>query len=385
MGSDDGCDNNSFDGSSSDDEDDFMMLQFVLSMQQSPAIQRTPCTTSVLTGHERMVEFLNGHYERMHNRFRMTTNCFMRLANMFEETGRLTHGRKVSVQEQVMIFLYVVAQNATCRTSREEWQHSTSTISRYFTLVCTHLYEVSGQFIREPNWNTVHSRIHDDMRFFPFFEGCVGAIDGTHVAANVPKHLATPYLGWEGSVHDARVLRAATNDPIYNFPHPPPGKYFLVDAGYANRYCFLSPYQKTNYHLSDRRRQGGDKKKELFNYRHVSLRNAIESTFGIWKNRFPILKMITNFPLEKQCMIPIACAVVHNFIKMHAEEDELFREAMNDDYDVPATDDPEEVRETSTRVDDVGGSSTQAENLDDFEMGQFRDGLKDAIWRDSNR
>ncbi|KAL5568312.1 hypothetical protein UlMin_024887 [Ulmus minor] len=270
------------------------MLQFVLSMQQSLAIQRTPCTTSALTGHERM--------------------------------------------------------------------------------------------------------------------GCVGAIDGTHVAANVPKHLATPYLGrkkvttqnilaacdfdikftymmtgWEGSVHDARVLRAATNDPVYKFPHPPPGKYFLVDAGYANRDCFLSPYRKTNYHLTDRRRQGGDKKKELFNYRHASLRNAIERTFGIWKNRFPILKMITNFPLEKQCMIPIACAVVHNFIKMHAEDDELFREAMNDDYDVPATDDPEEVGETSTRADDAGESSTRAENLDDFEMAQFRDGLKDAIWHDSNR
>ena len=39
MGSDDGCDHNSFDGSSSEDEDDFMMLQFVLSMQQSSAIQ----------------------------------------------------------------------------------------------------------------------------------------------------------------------------------------------------------------------------------------------------------------------------------------------------------------------------------------------------------
>ncbi|KAL5579114.1 hypothetical protein UlMin_011556 [Ulmus minor] len=126
--------------------------------------------------------------------------------------------------------------------------------------------------------------------------GCVGAIDGTHIAANVPKHLATPYLGrkrvttqnilaacdfdikftymmtgWEGSVHSARVLCAATNDSIYNFPHPPPGKYFLVDAGYANRDCFLSPYRKTNYHLNDRRRQGGDKKNELFNYRHASL------------------------------------------------------------------------------------------------------------------
>ena len=75
----------------------------------------------------------------------------------------------------------------------------------------------------------------------------MGAIDGTYVAANVSKHLATPYLGrkrvttknilaacdfnlkftymmmsWEVLVHDACVLHAATNNPIYNFPHPPP-------------------------------------------------------------------------------------------------------------------------------------------------------------------
>ena len=80
----------------------------------------------------------------------------------------------------------------------------------------------------------------------------MGAINGTHVATNVPKHLATPYLdrkrvttknilaacdfdlkftfmmtNWEGSVHDACVLRVATNDPIYNFPHPPTCIFFF--------------------------------------------------------------------------------------------------------------------------------------------------------------
>ncbi|KAL5548092.1 hypothetical protein UlMin_003323 [Ulmus minor] len=162
------------------------------------------------------------------------------------------------------------------------------------------------------------------------------------------------------------------------------GKYFLVDAGYANKDCFLSPYRKTNYHLKDRRRQGGDKKKELFNYRHASLQNAIEKTFGIWKNRFPILKSITQYPLKKQCMIPIACAIVHHFIKMHQDDDELFREAINDDSDVLLTDDLEDVGEISTRADDVGGNSSQAENTDDNVMGAFRDALKDEIWNDNN-
>ena len=53
----------SFDAISSDDDEDFIMLQFILSTRQTPAIQRTPCTTSTLIGHGRMVWFLNGHYE----------------------------------------------------------------------------------------------------------------------------------------------------------------------------------------------------------------------------------------------------------------------------------------------------------------------------------
>ena len=72
-------------------------------------------------------------------------------------------------------------------------------------------------------------------------------------------------------------------------------------------------------------------------------------------------------------MIPIACAVVHNFIKMHAKNDKLFREAMNDDSDVPLTDDPENVGETSTQVDNIGESSSRAKDLDENEMGQFQD------------
>ena len=64
--------------------------------------------------------------------------------------------------------------------------------------------------------------------------------------------------------------------------------------------------------------------------------------------------------------------------------DELFREAINDDSDVPLTDDSEDVGEISTRADDVEGSSSRAENTDDNIMGAVRDALKDAIWNDNN-
>ncbi|WJX35114.1 hypothetical protein P8452_23146 [Trifolium repens] len=38
--------------------------------------------------------------------------------------------------------------------------------------------------------------------------------------------------GWEGIAHDARVFDQALTNANLNFPHPPPGMYYLVDAGY---------------------------------------------------------------------------------------------------------------------------------------------------------
>ncbi|KAL5581725.1 hypothetical protein UlMin_014167 [Ulmus minor] len=137
-----------------------------------------------------------------------------------------------------------------------------------------------------------------------FVEDCIGVMDGTHVPCVVDAHLQPAFrnrkgytsqnvlaivdfqmkftyvvAGWEGSVHDARVLRDAERDPSFRFPHPPMGKYYLVDSGYANRPGFLAPYCGTNYHIRDRRRQGGDPRNERFNYRHASLCNVVERTF----------------------------------------------------------------------------------------------------------
>lgn len=79
----------------------------------------------------------------------------------------------------------------------------------------------------------------------------------------------------------------------------PPGYYYVVDSGYTNMLGFLSPYRGEQYHLHDYR--GNNRKprgpKELFSYIHSSLRNGIERCFGLLKARFPILKMMPNYPI----------------------------------------------------------------------------------------
>ena len=58
------------------------------------------------------------------------------------------------------------------------------------------------------------------------------------------------HAGWEGSASDARVLHDALNHG-FEVPH---GKFFLVDAGYANTTQFLAPYRGTKYHLKEQGR-----------------------------------------------------------------------------------------------------------------------------------
>jgi hypothetical protein len=82
--------------------------------------------------------------------------------------------------------------------------------------------------------------------YSPFFDGCIGAIDGTHIPVCVAQDAHDDYtnrkgwasqnvlticdfnmwfifvgVGMAGAVHDMAVLRKGWEAPT--FPHPPPG------------------------------------------------------------------------------------------------------------------------------------------------------------------
>ena len=69
-----------------------------------------------------------------------------------------------------------------------------------------------------------------------------------------------------------------------------------MDFGYPCTLGFLPPYRTERNYLRDF--QGRDRPegaKELFNYRHSSLCNAIERCFAILKAQFPVLKMMPHY------------------------------------------------------------------------------------------
>jgi len=114
--------------------------------------------------------------------------------------------------------------------------------------------------------------IAKNPKFFPFFAGALGAVDGTHIACS-PSAADREYArnrkgflsqnclmacsfdmrflyvlsGWEGSAADATIFNDArtTDFPI------PPGKYYLADVGFAACDELLVPYRGVRYHLNE--------------------------------------------------------------------------------------------------------------------------------------
>ncbi|XP_024019242.1 uncharacterized protein LOC112090956 [Morus notabilis] len=206
----------------------------------------------------------------------------------------------MNVPEQVFVFLTIVAQSQTNREAQDVWQHSGETISRRFSDVLDAICALHDDFIKPPNYDRVSDFVRDNRhRYGTWFDDYVGAIDGTHIpctpigvqnpiayrnrkgvnfqniVAACSFNMKCTYIltGWEGSAHDTRVLKDAVDKLKFKFPHPPPGKYYLVDTTYANNACFLAPYRGGTYHLPDyRKRSGGFRgPRDIYNYKHSSL------------------------------------------------------------------------------------------------------------------
>jgi hypothetical protein len=98
-----------------------------------------------------------------------------------------------------------------------------------------------------------------------------------------------------------------------------------VDSGYPCTKGYLPPYRGEQYHLQQFRSSGDPVGfKELFNYRHSSLRMVIERCFGVLKNLFHILKGMPKYKVFRQLLVVNACCTIHNFIRLVDRDDAFF-------------------------------------------------------------
>ncbi|CAL5374709.1 unnamed protein product [Camellia sinensis] len=367
---------------------------------------RVPRNTSILSGRLWMFELFNGHQGRFEDNVSMSQPVFLLLCDALHSFGLTLPEREhgVSLEEKVAIFICAL-QGLSWKHLQERFQHSKETLSRNFHEVMQVMIPFTSVHSRSLTPEQVqqggHPHLRSQQRYWPF-KDCIGALDGTHVMTRVSQEYATSYYGrkgvptqniiavcdfnlcftfvsagWDGSMHDSRVLHYVTTEEKHRFPHPAPGKYYLVDSGYSNKTGYLAPYKGYRYHQNAHRNRTPQNQFEMFNKAHSSLCSCIERTFGAWKSRWGALRNMQKLSFSNQVTFVCASMALHNFIRRHSELDEVMMGIPDrDDYMAPQMPDHDEY----TRVADV-----MEEEDSDPAMAAVRVNITNALVRQAHR
>lgn len=160
---------------------------------------------------------------------------------------------------EVLVFLFWLASGAYYRVVCRAFDMPKTTVHNFVHRVCLCIVGVTSQVIKVPS--TEEERRELSLGFsrlggHEVFQKAMGAIDGCHIRIKGPgephaqcyrnRKLFMSYqlqavcdhagrfidvfIGYPGSVHDARVLRSSYL--FRNATYPPPGTFLLGDGGY---------------------------------------------------------------------------------------------------------------------------------------------------------
>ncbi|XP_010413090.2 PREDICTED: uncharacterized protein LOC104699483 [Camelina sativa] len=325
----------------------------VESERQDPYCDRQLMRTDRGCGVRHTMQMITGSSKKCYETLRMNQETYRRLCDTLKNDYNLKESRECTVEEAVAMFLETLGHDEVQRQIAKNFQRSQETVNKKFMEVLDSVLLLSKDILKpQPEeFQQINTRLLADRRYWPFFSGCIGALDGTHVPVrirsdqkerywNVRKQFPSMnvlaicnfdmkftyvYVGTPGRAHDTKVLTYCAQEDRF-FPKPPQGKYFVVDSGYPNRKGYLAPYRKTRYHPHQWGEGPPNSASEMFNKRHSSLRSVIERTFGVWKAKWRILKNEVRYSLQTQCKIVVATMALHNFIRSSSIIDDDFEE-----------------------------------------------------------
>jgi hypothetical protein len=140
------------------------------------------------------------------------------------------------------------------RQAEDRFERSLGTVHTNFEKVLECVIKLAAYIIKplDPQFKSTHSRLRN-RRFYPFFNNCVGAIDGTHIPCVVPNDKMVQHMcrkgmttqnvmaacdfdmrftfvlvGWPGSVHGMRVFNDAMTTYTHVFPHSLTGTHLAA-------------------------------------------------------------------------------------------------------------------------------------------------------------
>ncbi|RXN16489.1 nuclease HARBI1 [Labeo rohita] len=274
------------------------------------------------------------------------------------------HGWETDIE--VLVFLYWLAHAASYRVVSMAFDIPKSTVHDIVHRISRAVICILKRVITFPTPDDLEEvgAGFAQLAGSPAFCTVAGAIDGCHIRIKAPASDAPCYfnrklfhsvqlqaitdhkgkfidifVGYPGSVHDARVLK---NSPVYTGRlYPPAGKCILGDGGYpclSAPICLITPYREPVQNPVQAR----------FNAKHAYARNIVERAFGMLKTRwrsifFKALEVSPAFVPE----VVACCAVLHNLCLQNG--DIVDAEVVED----PADDPPEPQNTEASAGEDV--------------------------------
>ena len=178
------------------------------------------------------------------------------------------------------------------------------------------------------------------------FPSVVGAIDGSHIPVQKPKGdnselyrcrkgyfsinmqaVCDPCLKfrnivcrWPGSTHDSRIFE--NSELCAKFEANEIDGLLVGDQGYNLKRYLMTPV-----------RFPSTRPEWSYNKAHRKTRNCVERTFGVWKQRFPCLRIPLRTRIDHSLAIIISTSCLHNFAITHNDTNDFSDEILpeNDD------------------------------------------------------
>lgn len=162
-----------------------ILANFNLFFHEDPVPQHTSIVIGALY-YKELMETEN--VRRFQGVARMDKPCFLRLLHLLKTEGLLKETQMVCCGDKLMIFLQALVGHSV-RHIAERWQHSAATISACIKAVRESLMRLKDKLFIKPSGTVVPERIRESGKFFPYFEACIGALDGSYIPAVVPAEI----------------------------------------------------------------------------------------------------------------------------------------------------------------------------------------------------
>jgi hypothetical protein len=161
----------------------------------NPYLSKSERRQPDVTDYDWVMKCLSSH-KACYKMFWVTRPIFDKLHETLVSNYGLSSTVHMTSTKSLGMFLWMLGGPQSVSQVEDRFQRSTETISRKFTQVLECLFNLEEHIIKpkDPQLIQIHHRL-EDSPFSPYFNGCIGAIDGIHVPVIIPSIETVSHIG----------------------------------------------------------------------------------------------------------------------------------------------------------------------------------------------